>query len=57
MNDRDIQALKDFIDDAIKEIDAHLQWQKAQSYTESYYEKLAAKYEVTVDYIMMEFIL
>ena len=60
MNDQDIQqftqAMKDFITHAEKEIDSYLKWQEARSYTNSYYEELAAKYEVTVDYILMEFI-
>mgnify|MGYP006291368095 CR=1 FL=1 len=60
MNDQDItqftQAMKDFITHAEKEIDSYLKWQEARSYTTSYYEQLAEKYEVTVDYILMEFI-
>ena len=60
MNDQDIrqftQAMEDFITHAEKEIDSYLKWQEARSYTTSYYEELASKYEVTVDYILMEFI-
>jgi hypothetical protein len=60
MKDEEIQqftqALKDFIVHAETEIDSYLKWQEARSYTNSYYEQLAEKYEVTVDYILMEFI-
>lgn len=60
MNDQEIQqftqALKDFIAHAETEIDSYLKWQEARSYTTSYYEELAKKYEVPVDYILAEFI-
>jgi hypothetical protein len=70
MNDQDIQqftqalkdiqqftqALKDFMIHAETEIDSYLKWQEARSYTTSYYEELASKYEITIDYLLMEFI-
>ena len=59
MNDSDISqfisAFEDFMKHAEEEIQSYLEWQEAQSYTISYYEKKAAELEVTVDYYRAEF--
>lgn len=61
MNEQDIKqftkAMKDFMTHAEEQIDSYLKWQEARSYTNSYYEELASKYEVTVDYLLEEFIM
>ena len=60
MNDSEITqfmtAMKDFMTHAETEIQSYLEWQEARSYMNDFYEKLAEKYEVTVDYILDEFI-
>lgn len=61
MNDSEIlefmTAFEDFLQHAESEIESYLAWQDAQSYMNTYYEALAAKYEVPVDYILAEFVL
>lgn len=53
MNDSEIRALQDFM----LHSQSHLKWKEARSWTNDYYEDLASKYEITVDYLMAEFIL
>lgn len=61
MNDSEIyeflSAFEDFVHHAESEIQSYFAWQEAQSYATTYYEELAAKYEVPVDYILAEFVL
>ena len=51
MND----AYQDFLKHS--EIDWNQKQQEARSWMNDYYEDLASKYEITVDYLMAEFIL
>lgn len=68
MNDSEIRALQDFM----LHTQSYLEWKEARSWTNDYYEQkwqearswmndyyedLASKYEITVDYLMAEFIL
>jgi hypothetical protein len=65
MNSNDIQqffnTLKDFLQHAETELDAYEKRQEACKYSEEIWDKeieyLAAKYEVTADYIIEEFMI
>lgn len=65
MNPNEIQqffnSLKDFLQHVEVELDAHEKRQEACNYSEEIWDKqieyLAAKYEVSVDYIIEEFML
>ena len=61
MNDQDIEqfikAFDDFMQHAETEIDAHQKWKEAEKYKDEFYERKAAELEVTVDYMMEEFVL
>ena len=61
MNDEDIQqfmnAFEDFMEHANTEIDAHSKWEEARKYTENFYESKAAELEITMDYMMAEFMI
>jgi len=61
MNDQEIEqflkAFDDFMQHAETEIDSHQKWEEARNYTEMFYEQKAAELEVTVDYMIAEFMI